>query len=264
VAAKPPRIGQAALFGLIAVFGPHGCSQLPPDARNRLIRCDEMYRGGQYQQARQELTTLIAQHAARPEMAEAYYLRGLCEIRLENRIAGRKDLETAVLSGQRPDLRARVHATLGSMAFEDEDCAGAVQHLQEAVDELPERPPLDDLLLRLGTCLQRTGQWKPARSVFARILHRSPSGSLASLVRRKYSWPHEYFSIQAGVFRSADKANAQAAKLRQAGLDAAYRLDAQAEGGLHVVYVGQFGEWSRAKAELGRVQTVEPGAVIVP
>lgn len=252
------------LAGLMVSLCLSGCSQLPPDARQRLLSSDELYRSGRYPEARQQLSDLIRQHADKAEIGEAYYLRGLCGIQMKDRTAGRGDLERAVETTNREDVRGRALATLGIMAYEDGDFELAVDHLQEAVKLLPSQPPVDELLLRLGSCLQRVGQWKESRLVLARVLHEFGSRPASKEARRKYGWPYEYFAIQAGAFRSTENARKLTAKLKSAGLAATYRLDARSGKGLHVVTVGRYIKWVQAERELARVRRVEPAAIIVP
>jgi tetratricopeptide (TPR) repeat protein len=222
-----------------------------------------MYRAGQYREARRELTTVIQAHPDSPEIAEAYYLRGLCEIRLDDRSGGRKDLLTAASKGQRRDLRAKADATLGIMAYEDEAWNEAVRHLNQAVRGLPPEPPSDELLLRLATAQQRTGRWRDAKMTFRRVVAEFGQRPAGAAARRKESWPYEAFSIQSGAFRSEDNARKQAGKLRKAGLQATYRRDAYTSG-LHVVYVGRYSTWQQAKGQLAQVQRVVAKAIIVP
>jgi len=253
------------LWGLaiLAVLG-SGCTQLSPQARQSLIDADGLYRSAKYAAAQQALDRWLAENDAAPESAEAYYLRGLSQIKLKNRPAGQADLEHARQKARRPDLKSHASATLGCMAFEDGRYDQAAALLNEAVAGLPARPPLDVVLFRLGTSQQRTGQWAASRKSFSRVASAVPQSPLILPARRKLNWPHEHFAVQCGAFKTAGNATRAVADLRAKGFDASHRVDRRTGGGLYRVYVGQYTTWDQATRAMASVRATGRDAMIVP
>lgn len=259
------RVAAFGCLGFLAmtVLAGVGCTQLTPQARQSLIDADRLYKTGQFAAAQQSLDGWLAENEAVPEVAEAYYLRGLCRLKLENRSAGQADLQLARQKARRPDLKSHAAATLGCMAFEDGQFDRAAALLSQAAQALPAKPPLDVVLFRLGTAQQRIGQWAASREAFSRLATAVPRSPLILPARRKLNWPHDHFSIQCGAFRTSDSAGKAVSDLRAKGFDASPNAD-RSDGGLHRVYVGRYATWADATGALTRVQAAGQQAVIVP
>lgn len=260
---KISAIGKFGWLGVLAALL-SGCTQLTPQARQALMDADGLYRSGKYAPAKRALDGWLADNGAAPESAEGYYLRGLCQLKMKDRSAGRADLERARQHTQRPELKSYAATTLGCMAFEDGQYDQAAMLLTEAVAKLPAKPPLDVVLFRLGVSQQRIGQWAASRESFSRDATAVPHSPLLLAARRKLNWPDEHFSIQCGAFKAVGNARKAVSDLRTKGFDASQHADGRTGGGIYRVYVGRYPTWVDASRALARVRATGRDAMIVP
>jgi len=250
---------------LVLLVGLAGCVQLPPEGRRRLIEADRQYEQGHYRTARDALSGLIQAYPDRAEIAEAYYVRGLCHLKLNRRTAAREDFEQALRRSNRQDLTARVHACLGSLAYEQGDFAQAIDHYQQAIPDLPDKPPLDEVLYRLGVSLQRVGRWDDARAAFSKLFWKFPGSRIEPDARRRFRWPYEYFVIQCGAFERLRGAEDLMRQLSQKGLrHTQWRLETRRSKVIYVVQVGRYKDYAAAKADLPTVRRIVSDAFIAP
>src|SRR5207244_1373805 len=97
-------------------------------------------------------------------------------------------------------LTAKARAMAGALMFDAGNCAGAAEHFSKAIEVLPEQPPMDMVRYRYGVCLQRNGDWKGARKQFSIVMQKYPNSPAAPWAQRASGWPHDCFTVQAGVF----------------------------------------------------------------
>ena len=241
-----------------------GCTQLPPEAKQQLETARDQYQSAHYSDAVATAGKFLALHASHPVAAEAYYIRGQSYLKLGQTKQARADLQQALDSSKRPDLTARLHATLGSLDYADDNLMAAADHYRQAVPALPNVPPKDLVLFRLGLCLQRQGEWPEARKHFAQLISDYPASRVAESAKPRFNWPHDFFTIQVGAFSKPELAQRQLTVLRQAGLPAQQRLDTRSGRPLYVVQVGQYQTYADAQTNLPKVQTAAGEAIIVP
>ena len=241
-----------------------GCSQLPPEAIQLLESAKRCYDAQRYDQAVANLDKFLAIYGTGQPAAEARYIRGLSLVKKGQLRRGRADLERTLAASKCPELMAKAHVAVGSLDWADGRTDAAVEHYRQALDGLEDRPPKDVVLYRLGTELQRQGQWAQARRHFAEIIDRYQHSKVNKAARLRFSWTYKFFTIQAGAFKDRRRAQQQVKKLRRVGLAAEQRLDARSGRPLYVVQVGQYDTFAKARAELPRVRRAAGEAIIVP
>lgn len=238
--------------------------QLPPHLRVQVVDADRAYRSQDYATARNKLDPIITQYPNAPESAEAFYLMALCDIRQQRYADARGRLARCLSLSKRRDLTARAHAALGNVLFESGSYPEAAAQFSEALRDLPEVPPADEVRLRYGICMQRTGKWDEARSAFSAVLHQYPNTSAATEARRRFSWTRNFFSIQCGAFYEASAAEQLVRKLRPLMSETWKEPEARFGRPMFVVYAGKYPTLAEAQEGLRSARRSVPGAFIVP
>ena len=241
-----------------------GCTQLPPEAKQQLETARDQYQAAHYSDAVATAGKFLTLHGSHPVASEAYYIRGQSYLKLGQNKQARADLQQALDGSKRPDLTAKLHATLGSLDYAEDNFMAAADHYRQAVPALPNVPPKDLILYRLGLCLQRQGEWPEARKHLAQLINDYPASRVADAAKACFNWPHDFFTIQVGAYTKPELAERQLAVLRQAGLSAQQRLDTRTGKPLYVVQVGQYSTYADARANLPKVRTAAGQAIIVP
>lgn len=241
-----------------------GCTIMGPAERQSLREASEQYNRGEVPAAVVRLDRLIRDYGSAPEVAEAYYLRGLCRMKMGQVRPAISDFENAVDKSQRDEVTARARASLGTIAFQNSEWGRAADLYAASVNHLPDQPPTDQILYDAGVALQRAGRWKEASFQFARILNRFRDRPIATEARRMAAWRHEYFSIQLAVFANADAAAASVSNFRARGLDAVQENLPRAGGAMWVVMAGRYALFADAVAALPRARQIQPSAFIIP
>jgi tetratricopeptide (TPR) repeat protein len=239
-----------------------GCGQLPADALSQLEQADRAYRQRRYDDALRSVDPVIAAHSQTSGIEEAYYLRGMCYARLDRLSTARHDLERAIES-PRPDIVSRAHAQMGHIAYIKEDYRSACHHYSAALPGFADEPPKDEIYYRYAECLWRSGDCAAARRVLPKIWRLFPDSRLAPFARRKFTWPHDYSTIQCGAFQRSELAHDLARHLRSQGFDSRVGVELR-DDALHRVYVGQYATFMSARSALQHVLAIVPDAVIVP
>ena len=222
------------------------------------------YRQGLFPEAEQAATHVIDTEGGRPGAAEGYYIRACARSQVGRQDEARDDYERAVLLSKRNDLTARARAALGTLAADSGRYQGACEHFEKAVDQLPSRPPLDEILYRYGLSLQRVGRWREGRRVLGQILLKFRGRPVEEAARRLFSWPDDFFAIQFGAFRRRSNAESLAGELRQAGWDASVRTEIRSGHGAYLVRGGRYETYAEARQALDRARVIEPEAFVVP
>lgn len=241
-----------------------GCQGVPPGGREMLARANTAYARGDYAAGDASAGEFLRRFASSVGAGEAYYLRGLCRVRLGQHDAARADFTAGAAAADRPELKAYCQAMLANLAYDRGEIDAALAEYAASVPYLPARPPTDEILFRYGVCLQRAGRWDQARHVFSRLLDAFATSLEADAARCRFAWRHDYFAIECGAFRRVDEANHAGERLRGLGLDASVefvRLDGQAAWR---VLSGRYPTYNDAAGDLSRVRAIEPRARIVP
>jgi len=255
-------IGPVGLLILAGLAG--GCASLPPAERQVLIDASRQYMQGDISTATANLDRLIREYDHAAEIAEAYYLRGLCRFISQQPQAAGEDFERGISKSNRSDLTARCRASLAAIAFQFENWNRAANLYQQAVAELPDVPPTDAVLYTAGLSMQRAGQWQQANLQFARILHRFRNSPVAEDARRMAAWRYPYYAIQLGAYRDADNAGKAVQSLRQQGFDPVQEYLPRGAESLWVVTVGRYPTFNDARHALAGVRQRQPQATIIP
>ncbi|MCP4247973.1 MAG: tetratricopeptide repeat protein [bacterium] len=241
-----------------------GCERLPKSAVQQIRQGYRAYGQRQYDRCARLVSPVIAEHATAPDTGEALYLRALCRIQTGRPTEARADLERGLEISDRDELEALIHVQLGNLDYEARHYRTAASHYNRAGDDLPDARPTDRIMLRHGISLQRSNDFRRGKRVLAELLLRFPNGSTAATARRKLAWPHDYHSIQCGVYSKAASARTAARKLRQGGFEAESWQQTSDGRTRYVVHSGKFGSYAEARRGLGRVRAVVPDAFIVP
>lgn len=232
-----------------------GCAErITPAQRALLDEARSAYERQQYAVAVQRLDTFLSQVKGQPETVQAFYLRGMSHARSGMRAQAYADLRSAVALGVDADAVWRSYVVLGTLAFEDSDWEQAAQYLRAAADRMPDRPPKDTVLARLGMCFERTGRWLEARNPYRQIVERFGSGPHGDWARRRLQLNADHFAVQCGVFSQAANAETLRLNLERKGLPAFVRVEPRERASMHVVLVGRYARYEEAQRQLETVR----------
>jgi tetratricopeptide (TPR) repeat protein len=264
--ASSPRVRnrRTKLLAVLVVAAGSGCTQLPPHMRQELTDADREYVQGDLTGATRRLDAIIQQYPIAVETAEAHYLRALCRIKQGRPGDAMADLQQCVKLSQRGELTGKASAALGGLQQDAGQWGLAADSYQKALQNLPNKPPADEVLLRRGMCLQREGRWNEAREAFSTLINRHPSSAFIEDARRRFSWKFTFFSIQCGAFTRPSQADGLVRKLKSALSEAWVEPEARYGRPMYVVYAGKYGSYAQADAGLRAARKVTPEAFIVP
>lgn len=248
----------------VASLAGGGCHRLPEAAVRQIRQAHQAYRHRQYARCERLASPVIAAHAAEPDTAEAYYLRGLARLRTDRKQAAKTDFEKGRRLTDRAELKALLHAQLGNLEYEAGQYERAAGHYRMAEADLPPHPPSDRVLLRYGMSLQRSGRFREGKRVLARLLLRFPSGRPADQARRKVTWPHDYHRVQCGVYSKAETARAAARRLSDRGVPASSWRQTRNGKTRYVVQAGRYRTYPEARRALEEIRPIVPDAFIMP
>lgn len=253
-----------ALVLLAGSVGLAGCGGISAQGKDRIKAARDRYDRGEFAGAVTELDPVLKEFPRAPESAEAYYLRGLAHMRQNSRGSAKSDLTKCIELSQRPDLTARARATLGEIAYDEEDFQTAIRLFDLSLRDMREEPPADEIRYRLAVSLQREARWDEAREQFAVLMHRYKGGRHPEDVRRRFSWPAKSFAIQCGAFQQEASAMALVKRLKDAGLSAREAFEGRGGVPVHIVYEGQYSSYAEARGALPKVRRHVPDGQIVP
>lgn len=255
--------GEAAITVLCLMVA-SGCASLPAAERQQLIDACRDYNQGDITTATAALDRLIRDFGNTSEIAEAYYVRGLCRFISQQPQAAGEDFERGISISRRVDLTARCQAGLAAVAFQSGDWERAANLYEESIGQLPDVPPTDAVLYAAGVSMQRAGHWQRAAFPFARILNRFRNRPIAADARRMAEWRNPYYSIQLGAYRDADSAEKASHEFRQQGFDASRDFQPRDGASLWVVLAGRYQTYRDAQAALADIRSRQRDAFIVP
>ena len=256
------RVGLAAWLSVLV--GACGCNgAISPEGRRCLQDAQAAYRRGDNPRAVQTSSRFLQLHPRTQEAGEAYYIRGLARCQGGQEESGKADLVAALGLTRRKDLTALVQAKLADLAYRDGDLPEADKRYRAVLLYVPPgAPPADQAMFRLGTILQRRGQWRQGASLFRKVRHLFPGTKLAKLAEAHVT--ARRWSVQAGAFRSAAGAERLRKRLAGAGLPARVDLGLRGDELMRLVRVGAHHTYDAARDDLAKVRKLCADAFIAP
>lgn len=255
--------GLGALLLLLGALST-GCEDSIRRHGELLAAAERDYDRGAYADAVTQLDVCVAEAPTSADAARAYYARALSLAQLGRRASAYRDLERALELTVDADLRWRAGVTLGTLHFEDRRWEAAARALADAVEYMPAAEPADDVLWRLGTCYERSGNWSLASGPFARLVEQFPHSRLAEGARRRLALRADHFAIQCGVFRTSASADKLEHQLKNKGLPAYVRTEPRDGARMNVVLVGRYQHYESAYEQLAAVRRYVPDAIVWP
>ena len=203
-----------------------------------------------------------------PKAAEALYIRGrAAEARVAknniqlaaNMQAARASYVLALQQRPSPLLITYLRASLGKVAFFQDDFQTAIQQLSMAYAELKDRELKAASLFYLGKSQQRSGQFQQADQTFATIAKSFADlgwAQKAEAVRGATA-----FYLQLAVYEKPESIEAAAKLVQQRGLKTARFKDDQ---GRYLLRAGPYASYAQAKQLRPKVADAFPDATIMP
>ncbi len=271
----PLRIG-LLVFGLL-VGG--GCQSLTPQELDWLDGARADFEAKRYERTVEQLALFIDRVENAPELADAYYLRGIASAKLRRRRDAYDDLNAAIRSYPNPEVQWKARVTLGVMLFEDRRWSDASIVLRDALDRMPRRRkanplgmgetgsrrnPTPYVLYLQGLSLERSGAWSEALVPFERITRDFPNSPQSETARLRLRVRPTHFAVQCGVFGRANNADQRLTELQRAGFRPYLKQEPRGRKLVNVVLVGQYRDYQQALRELARVKGFVPDAVLWP
>ena len=249
-----------ALF-MLSLWGCNG----PGSSSAAYEQAQKAYNAGQYAPAQRTLTTYLAGgNASKNQKCKAFYLRGLCYRQQGQAFfsQAQKDFETVLHNNCDKAIAGMAHAAIGHILFESrlQGLAKAQYHYHQALKVLKDES-VDQVLFRLGVCLQRQGQWQKADHYFQQCMNDFPGSPLAPNARQRLGC--RIFRLQAGAYSNLAAANLQIRELSQSGWAFDAKLTSKDSRMLYLVQSGAFNDYQNAYNELNRLKRSTPSAIIV-
>lgn len=218
-------------------------------------------------------TILLANDAleeklTKEEAAEALYLRGRAfeqrpvtsQGQLDaNMQAARSSYVEALKRGPSKELSTYIHASLGKVAFFQDDFGTASQQLWLAYGELKDKNLKAASLYYMGKSQQRSGQFGAADQTFATLTQRFGGTEWAK--KAAASRGVRAFYVQLGVYSTAKATEPMVAAMQQRGIQAARAID---DKGRYLLKAGPFGTYAQAKHARQRLQDLFKDAFVTP
>lgn len=253
----------AFALGLLAV-SLTGCNGLTPQQRQLFDSARSAYSQNQYREAIDSLSAFLQQVDKPPYAVEARYLRGQSYVQVGQRQRGYEDLQAAIQIAQNPKQAWQAHTVLGTLYFEDADWRAAAAQYEAGLPNMPNAPPTDRVLYRLGQCYERTGRWDLARQKFAELVRNFPTSALVEPAKRKLARNAQHFAIQCAVFHGQQNADNFALQLQRKNMDAYTYKELRSPTPVYVVLVGHYSTYEQAELQLGALRAEIPDAVLWP
>jgi outer membrane protein assembly factor BamD (BamD/ComL family) len=224
----------------------------------------------QYNEAIAKAEEFLARTPHGPGSAEALYLKGrgfegknaagvTADEARQNLQSARAAYIEALEQVPRQPLESYVHASLGNVAYFQDDYQSAIAQLNAAYDKLDSEDLKAWVLYRVGLSQQRMGQFAQADKTFASVQQFHPNSVPAQRAREHQG--AKAFYVQLATFASPQTADNAAGELRRQGMTASRVSDAQ---GRALLRVGPIASYSQAQYVRGRFAEKYPDAFILP
>jgi len=232
-----------------------GCAtRLTKQQQMWLARGQEYYERDDYARAIDQCNHFLSEVSEGPEVVQALYIRGLSNAQAGHRAQAYADLRRCAATPTDSDLPWRAYVVLGTLHFEDEQWGLAAESLRAASDRMPDQPPKDAILFRLGLCHERLGQWQAALQRYDELARTFTSGAFVKAAQRRLSLRADYFAVQCGAFRQRSNAENLRADLNNKALDAYIQEETRGRTPMYVVLVGRYAGYDDARAQLALIK----------
>jgi tetratricopeptide (TPR) repeat protein len=257
---------RSIVLGVAVLALAAGCQPSRPPA---LVDGYAALKASQFDRALTLADQQIAKTPSGPSAAEAFYLRGRA---LEQRPAStasesasrwaqaRTAYQQCLAQSPPPQLRAYALASLGNVAFFQDDYATAAESFRQAYSNLDSSDSRAWALYRAGLSYQRLGRFADADRFFDEVVRRYPNTLQAR--RASENRGQRAFFIRLASFSSESRANQAAADLRRQGFSGISIV--RDSRGTFLVRVGPYSSYNAAQS--GRLQALSrfPDALIMP
>ncbi len=212
------------------------------------------YERNDYGRALAQFDQFLVEVREGPEVAQALYIRGLCNAQLGHRSRAYADLHRCAELPTDTDIAWRNYIVLGTLYYEDEKWVQAAQSLRAASDRMPDAPPKDFILFRLGLCHERMSQWRAALGFYAEIPRLFSSGAYRKAAQRRTRISATHHAVQCGAFGERSNAQKHVADLKQKGLEPYIFEETRGRAPLYVVLVGKYQSYDDARGQLAMIK----------
>jgi TolA-binding protein len=224
----------------------------------------------QYNEAIAKAEEFLAGTPHGPGSAEALYLKGRglegknaagvsADEARQNLQAARSAYISALEQMPKQPLESYIHASLGNVAYFQDDYQSAIGQLNAAYDKLDSNDIKAWVLYRVGLCQQRLGQFTQADETFQSVERLHPNTVPAQRAREHQG--ARAFYVQLATFASGNTADNAASELRKQGVTTSRVSDAQ---GRFLLRAGPIASYSQAQYLRGRFAEKYPDAFILP
>jgi tetratricopeptide (TPR) repeat protein len=265
------RLNTFAPTGLICLlpiilFGA-GCPRpVSIEGQAQLSIARQQYHQEKFSSAVQSLSVFLQREPSSIKAGEAYYLRGLCYRQMEpakNDLAI-EDFQQVIKRNENEPAWALAQAGLGHIYFENQSDHPdrAMEHYRQALRKLPNEPPRDVVLYRLGVCLQMLGSFSEADLYLSRCFDDFGDSIFARYARDRFG--SQSWRLQFEAFSDLNRAQQLVARLKQRGLLADWsprRVDNKL---LYAVRSGRYNSYKQAEQAMIQVRDEHPHVKIVP
>jgi tetratricopeptide (TPR) repeat protein len=221
----------------------------------------EAFDMGQWQRAANSFTEYLRTAPAETR-GEVYYMRGESLVRLHRRAEAQSDFRQALAAKPRQEVETYTYVAIGNLAYEEGRDQEAIEAYAKAVGNPPGKLPLDQVLLRLGVSLQRTGRFASADKYLDHVVSQysaTPAGIEAA--RRIHATA---FTLQTGAYASPVTAQGEIDRLRSAGYAGRIVKAMRGTQPLNAVQVGRYRTYAEAAAAAVQLSRQGFTAMIVP
>lgn len=204
-----------------------------------------------------------------PLAAEALYLRGRAYEVYPARnategaaylAAARTAYQQALANRPSPGLRAYIQASLGNVAFFQEDFTTSFTSFRSAYGDLDTEDSRAWALYRMGVCLQRLGQFTDADRIFTDVQSRYPNTLQARRAGENKGFTAFY--VRLGAYSSPIYAESASTGLRRQGFRGLSVY--QDPRGLYLLRLGPYATYAQARAAQRQLARTHPDALIMP
>jgi tetratricopeptide (TPR) repeat protein len=222
----------------------------------------------QYAEAESDANAFLRTDSESESAAEAWYLKG-CALQQRdaadryqsqaNLQAARTAFIAALQLSPSPTLEAYIRASLGNVAFYEDDYTTAITQLSLALEQLHSPDQRAYALYRIGLSQQRLGRFTDADKSFGSVLGGYPGTAAAQGARDHYGL--RAFYVQLAAYSAPATANFAASDVKRYGYTPQFTTNAR---GLHVLRVGPFSTYDEARAAQYRLTQRFPDGKIIP